>query len=73
MSHSNYGGRTGVSTLIYLVQRICKLFIAYQDSITAFINASTLTAPQKAQVIEWCETGVTVCGLLLLIKVTYEQ
>jgi len=69
----NYGGRNGMSQLLLLVQLICKLYTAFGTSIIAFVSASPLTTPQKAQITDWLAAATAVCTLLLTLKVTYES
>lgn len=74
MPFFNYGSKNGMSTIVKLIKHICRVYLAYTAAIQTFINSSSLTTEQKAQVIDWLEAGVTVCGLIVgAVEVTYES
>jgi len=74
VSHFNYGGRIGMSTLIRLVIRLCDIYVKYSPKMKAYINDSTtLTSTQKSTVIAWLDGIVVSCEILRLLEVTYES
>lgn len=70
----NYGGRIGVATLILLARRVCDLYTKYAPSIISFINASSLSAEDKAAVLAWLNAAQSVCAALRTsVEVVYEK
>lgn len=72
MPVQNYGARNGMSTLLFLVHKLCTLFGKYTLPIIAFIDASDLTEGEKTTVKNWLTAATAVCVLLETLKVTYE-
>jgi len=74
MSHFNYGGRIGLSSLILFVKKACRLYIMNRIAIKNYINgSSTLSVEQKATVITWLDAIEASCEILMLIEVIYER
>lgn len=64
---ATYRERTGVTTFIFIVSKLCRLFVTYQTKIIGWVNASSLVAGDKAIVIAWINAASGVCSLLRLI------
>lgn len=74
VTHFNYGGKIGMSTLIVLTIKLCALYVTYAPSIKTYINAqSTITTEQKAVVIAWLDGIVAACEILRVLQVKYER
>lgn len=64
--------RTGFQTFLRLSEKLCRLFGTYRGSITAAVNASTLSAPDKEKVLAIISTIDTACAALQLVTVRWE-
>ena len=64
--------RTGLQTFLRLSEKLCRLFGTYRGSITAAVNASSLSDADKAKVLAIITTIDTACAALDLITVTWE-
>lgn len=65
--------RTGFQTFLKLSGKLCKLFGVYRGSITAAVNASTLSAEDKAKVLAIISTIDSACAALALVTITWES
>jgi len=68
----NYGGRTGVSTIIFLIKRICHVYTSFSASIIAYVNGSSLSSGDKATVIAWLNGASAACAIIEQIRYVYE-
>lgn len=68
---SNYGGRNGMSSIIFFVRQTCRIYTKFSAGIIAFINASSLSSGDKATVIAWLNAASAACAILETLKVTY--
>ena len=64
--------RTGMQTMVQLVEHICRLWVKFGPRITAVINASSLTSPQKAAAIAAAQGVVDACNLFLTFRNVFE-
>lgn len=68
----NYGARNGMSTLLFLIHKLCALYGKYTGAIVAFIDASPISSGDKTTVKNWLTGATAVCTIVESIKVTYE-
>lgn len=68
----NYGGRTGMWSIIFFVHQVCRIYGIFMPSILAFITASSLTTEQKDTVTAWLNGATEACSILELLFVSYE-
>jgi len=62
-----YNKKTGVTTVIKLTKHLCGIFDVFSPTILSWVNSSTLTTAQKAQVTDWLNGVSGVCALLRTI------
>lgn len=65
--------RTGFQTFLRLSEKLCRLFGTYRGSITAAVNASSLSDADKAKVLAIITTIDTACAALQLVTITWES
>lgn len=65
--------RTGFQTFLRLSEKLCRLFGTFRGSITAAVNASTLSAEDKAKVLAIISTIDSACAALQLVTITWES
>jgi hypothetical protein len=59
-----YGNRTGVTTVLKLTKHLCSIYNLFSVKITGWVNASSLSDPNKAFVNGWLGNISAVCALL---------
>lgn len=67
----NYGGRNGMSSIIFFVRQVCRIYTTFSAAIISYINASSLSSDDKATVIAWLNAGSAACAILETLKVSY--
>ena len=65
--------RTGFQTFLRLSEKLCRLFGTYRGSITAAVNASSLSDADKTKVLAIITTIDTACAALQLVTITWES
>lgn len=74
MTAFNYGGRFGVSTIIFLTIKLCDIYQLNITKIKDFIDGvSGITTDQKNTVKDWLDGANAACTVLKIIKVAYER
>lgn len=61
---ADYGARTGVTTLIFLADKLCRLYVIYSAKINAWIDASSISSADKLVIKNWLNALNAVCVLL---------
>ena len=69
----NYGGRNGVSTLLFIVKRMCHIYTSFSGQIVAYVNGSSLSSEDKTTIINWLNLASTACTILSNLRYSYEQ
>jgi len=65
--------RSGLGTFAKSVHGLCRLLGVFRGSIIAAVNASSLPADRKAELVALIATIDTACAAIDLIMVRYES
>lgn len=65
--------RTGLPTAIRLTRGFCKFLATWKPSVTAAINASSLSAENKTIAINTLDAIETGCDVFSMLFTKYEQ
>ena len=65
--------RTGLQVFSRTAHQLCKILVKWRPSITAAINASTLSAEDKAAAISYLTAAENACNAFNLLMTKWEQ
>lgn len=70
---SNYGGRTGMYSIIKFTKEVCRIYGVFAPTIISFVDGSTLSSDDKATVKAWLNGATAACAILQTVEVKYEE